>query len=181
MFHEGTCGSGALDEALSGCAILISPAFGADVAFGTVDMTSAYGTAERAGWRRLGSDGVLRRIYAGALVTSVDEHGVEATIPLDTLLPGGVPPEGAAMALVVLLTDTADGCLYADQSLPDQSRPLTGESPQVAAVFRFVVQPTLWGCCVHEEDCRDADPCTSDVCTPSGTCDHLETGCMDGR
>ena len=172
-----TCDDGALDSALCGCAAFIAPGFQADVGFGTVGMASAYGAAELAGWRRLTTGGTPRWMTQGAVVANHAEGGVEATIPLDALRMGGLPAEGTVMALVVLLTDAVETCVYADQSLPNQNAPLEPGTPLVTQVYRFALFPALVDCCASSEDCRDNDPCTLDVCGTDGTCRHLETEC----
>jgi len=166
---------GTLDTALAGCAVLDVEGFEVDFAFGTVGMSSAYGAADRAGWRRVSGNGGLRWMPEGAVVANAEAGGFEAVVTLDALLPTPVPPEGAALSLVILVTAVGE-CAYADQSLPDQPEPLT--EPVVSVVHRFVVQPLLLDCCAAPDDCRDGDPCTFDACD-DGACFHLETECGD--
>lgn len=170
-------GVGELDAALSGCATIGASGFRPDFAFGSVAMSSAYGAASKAGWRRITSTGSLRWMPEGAVVADTTAGALETAVTLDALLPGGVPEQGAAMAVVVLVTTTATECAYADQSLPNQPAPLAGRAPRLLAAYRFVVQPSLVDCCTTGADCRDDDPCTSDICPPDGSCVHLDGAC----
>jgi hypothetical protein len=167
---------GTLDRALAGCGIFDVEGFDVDFAFGTVGMSSAYGAADRAGWRRVTASGGLRWMPEGAVVASAETRSFEAVVTLDALFPEGLPTAGAALSIVILVS-SLDGCGCADQSLPDQPEPLNGVSPTITVVHRFVVQPSLLGCCVAPSDCRDGDPCTYDACDDGGTCFHLETEC----
>jgi hypothetical protein len=164
---------GPLDSAICGRARFEPLGFAPDFAFGTAGMYSAVGASSLAGWRRFDPRQQLAWLPQGVVLASAAARSLEAAIPLSALLPSGVPREGVAMALVVLLFDGRQGAGYCDVALPGQPQPLDVERPRVTVIHPFQVVPSLYSCCTESADCRDGDPCTRDVCDPNGVCLHL--------
>ena len=125
-------GDGALDIALGGVAVVSDPAFGADWAAGTRGMASVAGDALSgdAGWRWLGNASDLGW-FEGAVATGT---AVEASIPIQTLLPGGVPGSGATLALFARLVNR-DGEFLSNQTLPLDD-PAAPADVSLVATFR---------------------------------------------
>src|SRR6185503_15460656 len=94
-------GDGALDIALGGSIVVDDPSFGADWAGGTKGMASVAGDALSgdAGWRLLFNAGDLGW-FEGAVAAG---PAVEASIPMATILPSGVPGSGATLAIFARL------------------------------------------------------------------------------
>jgi hypothetical protein len=123
---------GALDIALGGRVVVSDPAFGADWAGGTRGMASvAEGALSGdAGWRWLGNASDLGW-FEGAVASGT---AVEASIPMQTILPGGVPGSGATLAIFARLVNR-DGELLANQTLPFDD-PAAPSDVSIVATFR---------------------------------------------
>jgi len=123
---------GALDIALGGTEVVSDLAFGADWAGGTKGMASVADGALSgdAGWRWLGNASDLGW-FEGAVATGT---GVEATIPMRTILPGGVPRSGATLAIFARLGNR-DGEALSNQTLPLDD-PAAPADVSLVATFR---------------------------------------------
>lgn len=123
---------GALDIALGGTAVVSDSAFGGDWGGGTKGMASvaAGALSGDAGWRLLFNIGDLGW-FEGAVASG---PAVEASIPMATILPGGVPGSGATLAIFARLGNR-DGEFLSNQTLPPDD-PAAPADVSLVATFR---------------------------------------------
>jgi hypothetical protein len=115
-----TDADGAVDNAISSKCNVTAGGFGAEFAVGTVGMAGVESAdlVGEAGLRRFVSPGAPDNFdwLASTVRTSPTGHGIEAAIGLDVLL-GGLPPEGARLAVFARLLN-ADGQFLSNDTLP---------------------------------------------------------------
>lgn len=123
---------GALDIALGGVVVVGDAAFGADWAGGTKGMASVAADAMSgdAGFRLLFNVDDLGW-YPGVVATG---PAVEASVPMATVLPGGVPRSGATLAIFARLVNR-DGEFLSNQTLPLDD-PAAPADVSLVATFR---------------------------------------------
>ncbi len=114
--------SGAVDDAVAGVLKTADAKIGLDFAFATVGMASFDGvdvaTSTAAGWRNLAN--VLDFAWLnGPVKAAVDKDQFEASIPLATIYPNGVPAAGVKLKYVIVLGNK-DGSAVSNQFLPAQ-------------------------------------------------------------
>lgn len=134
-------GSGDLDDALSNVVSVTVPGFGAEYAFGTRGMESYFmgadlAFAEFVGWRKLFPTDDLPWLPGSVIST---ENSLEASIPLSSICPNGLPEGGKQMAVVVKISNGYGGLDgVCNQTLPEFYTP---EQPEVVGeVVTFVVR-----------------------------------------
>lgn len=99
--------TGALDDAIASKYTCSDAKFGADFAVGTLGMVSfSSGVASEsasAGWRNLGNTSDFAWLTAPVLAQG--GKAMEASIPLATLFPNGIPAKGTRVALFAVITN----------------------------------------------------------------------------
>ena len=144
LFLSDNDGDGDLDDTLSSTLNITVPGFGADHGFGTKGMASFQMGNDMAGalyvgWRELGPPYDLAWLQGSVLASSY-EQSVEATIPLDTVYPGGLPVGLTQIAIVVKLTDRyGDLGGISNQTLPEYFNAVTLNEVGVVAVFELLL------------------------------------------
>ena len=118
-----TDNTGAVDDAISSVLTKTDAAFGAHFAFASIGMQSYPGgdlsLSTGAGWRNLDTPTNFSWLD-GPVIASTDAPGIEASLPLSVLYPGGVPSKGATLAFVVVLM-SKDGSVISNQAVPFQA------------------------------------------------------------
>jgi len=131
--------SAGIDDAISSKCNVTAGGFGAEFAVATQGMVGveAGNLVPEAGLRLLVSPAAPDDFgwLASTVKTSPTEHGVEAAVPLDVLL-GGLPPEGARLAVFARLLNS-DGQFLSNDTLP-MDNPVSPE--EVGSVFVFDVR-----------------------------------------
>jgi hypothetical protein len=125
---------GAIDNAISSKCNVTAGGFGAEYAVGTVGMAEVESgnLVGDAGLRRFVSPGAPDNFDWLASTVRTNSTGVEVAIGLDVLL-GGLPPEGARLAIFARLVN-ADGQFLSNDTLP-LDNPAAPE--EVGGVFVF--------------------------------------------
>jgi hypothetical protein len=112
--------SGAVDDAVAGVLKVLDTKIGLDFALATVGMASFDGVdlaqSTGAGWRNLSNASDFSWLN-GAIKTTATQ--LEATIPLATLYPAGIPATGMTLKYAVVLVNK-DGSAVSNQFLPGQ-------------------------------------------------------------
>ena len=134
-------GGGDLDDALSNVLHVNAVGFGADLGFGSrgmesIELGANLDNAVFVGWRRLAPPYDLSWVPGGV---ACSENAVETVIPLATVFPAGVPPEGTEVAVVVKLIDQfgdADG--ISNQTVPGFFDPEHIKAVGEVASFRLL-------------------------------------------
>ncbi len=106
-------GNGDLDDAIANVLLVQDEGFGAEYAMGTKGMTSFISGSDLAGavdagWRLLSPPGDFSWLD-GTVLADADNGVIEASIPLETLFPGGLPDSGRTVALFVKLGNSYGG------------------------------------------------------------------------
>lgn len=127
--------SGAVDDALASALKLSDAKLGLDFGLASLGLASFDGLdlakSTAAGWRAFADTGNFAWLLGA--IAGKPGTGLEATIPLKTLYPNGIPGSGAAMRVVVVLGNK-DGAALSNQFLPEQ-----GASTVTAALSVFAV------------------------------------------
>ena len=120
--------AGAVDDAIAGV-LKFTAEFGADCAFATLGMGTFEGTdlakSTAAGWRSLANIndfGWLLGTIKTAPATATLGATLEASMPLATLYPNGIPTAGVALRWVAVVVNK-DGLSVSNQFLPMQTAP----------------------------------------------------------
>lgn len=128
--------TGALDDAISNLLKMLDGKFGAEFAMGTVGMASQTtgkpADSAKAGWRGLAKPADLS--WLGGKVVAKTGSGVEASIPLKTLFPNGVPATGATVAFFVKVVNADGSVAPKNGAVPDQSSSKPAEIDTVLTV-----------------------------------------------
>lgn len=134
-----TDADGGIDDAISSKCNVTTGGFGAEFAVATQGMAGveAVELVAEAGLRLFVSPAAPDDFHwlLSTVKTSPTEHGVEAAVPLDTLL-GGLPQEGARLAVFARLLNS-DGQFLSNDTLP-MDNPASPE--EVGNVFVFDVR-----------------------------------------
>ncbi len=124
-------GSGDLDDALSNVVSVTVPGYGAEYAFGTRGMESYFmgadlAFAEFVGWRKLFPTDNLPWLPGSVVSTA---GALEASIPLSSICPDGLPEGGKQMSIVVKISNGYGGFDgVCNQTLPEFFTP---DQPEV--------------------------------------------------
>ena len=129
--------TGSIDDAISSVLVSTDPNFGPHFAFASIGMQSFGGgdLALSTGAGLRGLDTPTNFAWLDAKISAnaaADMPGIEASLPLSTLYPNGVPKTGATLAYVVVLLNK-DGTVISNQVMPFQAGapakdPITGDS-----------------------------------------------------
>lgn len=134
-------GNGDLDDAFSNVLEVSVSGFGADWGFGSRGMASFAQGSDLAGstyvgWRAMGTPYNLPW-FQGSVKCST--NACEATIPLATVLPGGIPVAGTQVALFAKITDRyGDSGGISNQTVPEYYN--TSNPKEIKAVADFLLR-----------------------------------------
>lgn len=121
---EDNAGSGDLDDALSGLLSFQIEGFGADLAAGTIGMTSMIEGSElssTAGWRLF--DDWADFTWLQGTVVAGEDGWIEMGLSLSQLFEAGVVPQGGGTIHAIALVGNNYGNAFSNQSLPEMSDP----------------------------------------------------------
>ncbi|MCO4763273.1 MAG: IPT/TIG domain-containing protein [Myxococcales bacterium] len=134
--------NGALDNALSNPLKVTDSKFGAEFAMGTIGMKSFLSgkpaESTSAGWRSLSKPGDLS--WLGGQVIAQAGKGIEASLPLKTLFPKGIPAKGATVALFVKVVNATGSVAPKGAIVPKQT---ATDAVTVDTVVKIRVYPVL--------------------------------------
>jgi len=131
---------GVVDSAIAGILNITASGFGAEYALATLDMGSYVPTVDdpgssNAGWRELSPLDNMAWQLDGGVVASAASEGVEAWIPLSTLL--GTPSGSSVTLGLIVRIGNNDGTALSNQSLPLGVSGTNNEESTDSATFTF--------------------------------------------
>lgn len=133
--------TGAVDDAISSVLTSTDPNFGAHIAFASIGLQSYPGgdlaLSTVAGWRGLDNASNFAWLE-GKVIGSTADSGLEASLPLSALYPGGVPKTGVTLAFVVVLLNK-DGTVVSNQAVPFQVG--AADEKSITAVSKLRIFP----------------------------------------